>query len=70
MYGYLWWIKDFQYGGRTYRAYSMLGAGGQTFTAIPALDMVIGFDGGDYMHGLQHVFNTYVPEYILPAVVK
>lgn len=70
MYGYLWWIQDFHYAGRTYRAFSMLGAGGQTFTAIPSLDMVIGFDAGDYMHHLPHVFGTYIPQYILPAVLS
>ncbi len=69
MYGYLWWIKDFAYRGRTYRAFSMLGAGGQTFTAIPSLDMVVGFEAGDYSHHLPHVFSTYIPEYVLPAVV-
>jgi CubicO group peptidase (beta-lactamase class C family) len=70
MYGYLWWIQDFQYAGHTYRAFSMLGAGGQTFTAIPALDMVVGFEAGDYMHRLPHVFSTYIPHYILPAVTQ
>jgi CubicO group peptidase (beta-lactamase class C family) len=70
MYGYLWWITNFHYAGRTYPAYSMLGAGGQTFTAIPSLDMVVGFDAGDYRHGLPHVFSTYIPQYILPAVVR
>ena len=69
-YGYLWWIQDFHYAGRTYRAFSMLGAGGQTFTAIPALDLVVGFDAGDYMHHLPHAFNDYVPQYILPAIVR
>jgi hypothetical protein len=48
----------------------MLGAGGQTFTAIPALDMVVGFEAGDYMHRLPHVFSTYIPHYILPAVTQ
>lgn len=69
MYGYLWWIQDFAYAGHTYRAFSMLGAGGQTFTAIPALDLVVGFEAGDYMHHLPHVFGTYIPQYILPAVL-
>jgi CubicO group peptidase (beta-lactamase class C family) len=69
-YGYLWWIRDFSYRGHSVRAFSMLGAGGQTFTAIPALDLVVGFESGDYMHRrMPHVFNTYVPEYILPAIV-
>lgn len=69
-YGYLWWVRTFSYKGRSVQAFSMLGAGGQTFTAIPALDLVVGFESGDFMHrGMPHVFNTYVPQYILPAIV-
>ena len=38
-YGYLWWIKAFQYAGKSYPAFFMSGNGGNKVVAIPTLDL-------------------------------
>ena len=47
-YGYGWHINYLKSGGRTFRAYSAGGNGGQIIMVIPDLDLVIGFNGGSY----------------------
>jgi CubicO group peptidase (beta-lactamase class C family) len=68
-YGYLWWIMDYPYAGRTVRAYYASGNGGQEVMSIPALDLVIAVYGGNYNEraGLMMV-NDLIPRLILPAV--
>jgi len=70
-YGYLWWVQDYKYKGRTVRAFFAGGNGGQVVMGIPDLDLVIAFYGGNYADraGFK-VQNVYVPEYILPAIDK
>jgi CubicO group peptidase (beta-lactamase class C family) len=68
-YGYLWWVQDYPYQGRTVRAFFAGGNGGQIAMAIPELDLAIAFFGGNY--GSRATFTaqrSYVPEHILPAV--
>lgn len=68
-YGYLWWIIEYPYKGRTVRAYFAAGNGGQIVMGIPDLDLVIAFYGGNYNDPSLFIpQNVYVPEYILPAV--
>jgi CubicO group peptidase (beta-lactamase class C family) len=68
-YGYLWWIADYPYKGRTVRAFFAGGNGGQIVMGIPELDLVIAFYGGNYSDPVMFVpQRVYVPEYILPAV--
>lgn len=68
-YGYLWWINEYPYQGRTVRAYYAGGNGGQIVMAIPDLDLVIAFYGGNYNDPSMFISqNVYVPQYILPAV--
>lgn len=68
-YGYLWWINEYPYQGRTVRAYYAGGNGGQIVMAIPDLDLVIAFYGGNYNDPSMFISqNVYVPEHILPAV--
>jgi CubicO group peptidase (beta-lactamase class C family) len=60
-YGYQWWIDD--------RPYKAGGNGAQIAMAIPELDLVIGFWGGNY--STRETFtpqNVYAPEWIFPAV--
>src|ERR1039458_5890816 len=38
-YGYLWWLKSFKVGDKSYPAFFMSGNGGNKVVAIPALDM-------------------------------
>lgn len=68
-YGYLWWVTDYPYRGRTVRAFYAAGNGGQIVMGIPELDLLIGFYGGNYSDRVALVpQQVYVPEYILPAV--
>ncbi len=69
-YGYLWWINEYPYKGRTVRAYYAAGNGGQIVMAIPDLDLVIAFYGGNYNDPSMFISqNVYVPQHILPAVM-
>jgi CubicO group peptidase (beta-lactamase class C family) len=68
-YGYLWWITDYPYKGRTVRAFYAAGNGGQIAMAVPELDLVIAFLGGNYSQpNTQLAQKIFVPQFILPAV--
>lgn len=68
-YGYLWWIMEYPYQERKVRAYFAAGNGGQIVMAIPDLDLVIAFYGGNYNDPSLFIpQNVYVPQYILPAI--
>jgi CubicO group peptidase (beta-lactamase class C family) len=69
-YGYLWNSKEYPYRNRTVRGYFAAGNGGQIFMAIPDLDLVIGFCGGNYADGAATRFaqRYLIPQDILPAV--
>lgn len=70
-YGYLWWVNEYPYKGRTITAYFASGNGGQIVMSIPELDMVLAFYGGNYNdRGGFTATRTYVPKYVLPAVEK
>jgi CubicO group peptidase (beta-lactamase class C family) len=67
-YGYLWWGIDFPYKNRTVYAYFAGGAGGQTVTVIPELDLVVAAFGANYSTRLSNLQRHVIPHYILPAV--
>ena len=68
-YGYLWWVIDYPYQGKTVRAYSASGNGGQFVIVVPDLDLVICFWGGNYSDPVRFVpQRQMVPNDILPAV--
>ncbi len=68
-YGYLWWVADYPYQGRTVRAFFAGGNGGQIVLGVPELDLVISFFGGNYSDPVMFVpQRVYVPQYILPTV--
>lgn len=68
-YGYFWWVDDRPYKGRTIRTYLAGGNGGQIAMAVPELDLVIGFWGGNYNDRTTYTAqDVYVPNWILPAV--
>ena len=69
MYGYLWWIIDYQHQGRTIKAYAQLGNGSQNALFIPELDLAIATFGANYNSpSINYLLNVLVPRYILPAV--
>jgi len=50
-------------------AFYAAGNGGQIVMAMPALQLVIGFMGGNYSDPALYIpQRKYVPEYLLPAV--
>jgi CubicO group peptidase (beta-lactamase class C family) len=68
-YGYLWWSQTYPWKGREVRAFYAAGNGGQIAMAIPELELVICFMGGNYSDGAALIpQRSYVPEIILPAV--
>jgi CubicO group peptidase (beta-lactamase class C family) len=68
-YGYQWWLTDYPYKGRTVRAFYAAGNGGQIAMAVPELDLVIAFYGGNYSQAIARLAQkVFVPQYILPAV--
>jgi len=70
MYGYLWWMKEYPYQGRTLRAFFAGGNGGQMVMGIPDLDLVVATYGGNYNDPMMfRNQNQMVPEYVVPAVV-
>ncbi|MCI0413437.1 hypothetical protein L0222_11650 [bacterium] len=66
-YGYLWWIRDYPYKGRSVRGYFASGNGWQHAIAFPELDLVICFYAGNYNDNLP-LHDDYIPNWILPAV--
>jgi CubicO group peptidase (beta-lactamase class C family) len=68
-YGYLWNSVVYPYRGRQVRAFFAGGNGGQIFMAIPELELVIAFTGGNYSDSSLFIpQRRMVPELILPAV--
>jgi CubicO group peptidase (beta-lactamase class C family) len=68
-YGYLWWVADYPYRGRSVRGYSARGNGGQLVLVFPELDMVVAFFAGNYADVISRAVNDeLVPKYILPAL--
>ena len=68
-YGYLWWLIDYPYKGRTVRAYFASGNGWQHAIGIPELDLVIGFYAGNY-NDKHPLHDDYIPKWILPSVIE
>jgi CubicO group peptidase (beta-lactamase class C family) len=68
-YGYFWWVDPRPYKGRTVQTWMAGGNGSQIAMAVPELDLVIGFWGGNYSD--RSTFtpqDVYVADWILPAV--
>src|SRR5258706_9168639 len=69
-YGYLWWSEDYPYNDRTVRTYSARGAGGQTVTVVPDLDLIVATFAGNFSSrkGMFAASTDPIPRIILPAV--
>jgi CubicO group peptidase (beta-lactamase class C family) len=69
-YGWLWNSKEYPYRDGKVRGFFAAGNGGQIFMAIPELDLVIAFVGGNYgdPDATRYAQRTLIPQYILPAV--
>lgn len=68
-YGYLWWLKTFKSGGRSYPAFFMSGNGGNKVVAVPSLDSVIVITSTNFStKGMHEQTERLLTEYILPAL--
>jgi CubicO group peptidase (beta-lactamase class C family) len=68
-YGYLWWLKAFKSGGKSYPAFFMSGNGGNKVLAFPALDLTVVITSTNYnTHSMHEQTEKLLTDYILPAV--
>jgi CubicO group peptidase (beta-lactamase class C family) len=68
-YGYLWWLKSFKSGDKSYPSFFMSGNGGNKVVVIPALDLVAVITSTNYnTHGMHEQTEKLLTDYILPAV--
>lgn len=69
-YGYAWHFREARMRGRTISYYWAGGNGGQLIIVVPALDMVVGFTGGDYAQARKYLRWEIedMPRYIFPAI--
>ena len=69
-YGYFFWIEEYPYKDRTVHAVSARGAGGQTVTLVPELDLLVATFAGSYASrkGMFAASTDPIPTKILPAV--
>jgi CubicO group peptidase (beta-lactamase class C family) len=69
-YGYLWWVVEYPYHGRTLQAFYAGGNGGQVLMGIPELDLVVAFYGRNYNDPVMfRIQRRLVPDAVLPAIV-
>ena len=70
-YGYLWWLKSFQSGGKGYRAFYMNGNGGNKVLAFPELEMAVVITSTNFnTRGMHEQTEKLLTNYILAAVEK
>lgn len=68
-YGYLWWLKAFKSGARSYPAFFMSGNGGNKIAVFPDLDTCVVITSTNYnTHGMHEQTEKMLTDYILPAV--
>jgi CubicO group peptidase (beta-lactamase class C family) len=68
-YGYLWWLKSFKSGEKSYPAFFMTGNGGNKVVAIPQLDMTVVITSTNYnTRGMHEQTEKLLTDYILAAV--
>jgi len=70
-YGYLWWLKSFKVGDKTYPAFFMSGNGGNKAVAIPSLDMAVVITSTNYnTRGMHEQTEKILTDYVLATVEK
>ena len=70
-YGYLWWLKSFKSGEKSYPAFYMTGNGGNKVVAIPSLDMAVVITSTNFnTRGMHEQTDRILTEYVLGAVEK
>ncbi|HMK28812.1 MAG TPA: serine hydrolase [Terriglobales bacterium] len=70
-YGYLWWLKSFKSGGKSYPAFFMTGNGGNKVVVLPGLDLVAVITSTNYnTRGMHEQTEKLLTDYILAAVER
>lgn len=70
-YGYLWWLKSFKSGEKSYPVFYMSGNGGNKVVAIPALDMAVVITSTNFnTRGMHEQTDRILTDYVLAAVEK
>ena len=68
-YGYLWWLKAFNSGGKSYAAFYMSGNGGNKVAVFPGLDMAVVLTSTNFnSKGMHEQTDRLLSDYILRAV--
>jgi CubicO group peptidase (beta-lactamase class C family) len=68
-YGYLWWLKSFKSGEKSYPAFFMSGNGGNKVVVFPGLDMAVVITSTNYStRGMHEQTEKLLTDYILAAV--
>ncbi|MEL7482522.1 MAG: serine hydrolase, partial [Pseudomonadota bacterium] len=70
-YGFAWWRRTFEVSGQNIETYYASGNGGQLLFVVPALDLVVQINGGNYSDGrTRNAFrDRFMREFILPAAM-
>jgi CubicO group peptidase (beta-lactamase class C family) len=70
-YGYLWWLKTFKSGAKSYPAFYMTGNGGNKVVAIPSLDAVVVITSTNYnTRGMHEQTEKILTDHVLAAMDK
>lgn len=68
-YGYLWWLKMFKSGEKSYSAFCMLGNGGNKVCVFPALDMAVVITSTNYnTRGMHEQTEKLLTDYVLASL--
>nr|NQU93455.1 serine hydrolase [Bacteroidota bacterium] len=67
-YGFQWWLQDYQVNGRTYHSFLAAGWGDQYMIIFPEEEMMIVFNGGNYLSGGSISPFSLVRDYVLVAL--
>jgi CubicO group peptidase (beta-lactamase class C family) len=70
-YGYLWWLKSFKSGQKSYQAFFMSGNGGNKIVVFPELKLVAVITSTNYnTRGMHEQTEKLLTDYILAAVER
>jgi len=68
-YGYLWWLRTFEAGGRKFPAFYMSGNGGNKVAVFPEQGLVVVLTSTNYStRGMHEQTDRLLTDFILPAV--